>query len=47
MQEKSRIEVVKEYFETCPYLDKNSKLGIDFLDLGRIFNRKYTSHSNN
>lgn len=31
---KSRIEKVKEFFETCPYLDKNSKFGVDFLDLG-------------
>lgn len=32
--EKSRIEKVKEFFEKCPYLDENSKFGVDFLDLG-------------
>lgn len=31
MEEKSKMELIKEFIETCPYLD-NGKINLDFID---------------
>ena len=31
MEEKSKMELIKEFIETCPYL-KNGKVNLDFID---------------